>query len=71
MMGEILSKARRFILENARLLERRLFEVHFENLPPAYVGRVVRAYQNPDGGLGHGLESDVRCSEAKHIPSLE
>lgn len=66
-MGEILSKAHRFILENARLLERRLFEVHFENVSPAYVGQVIRAYQNPDGGLGHGLEPDVRCSESQPL----
>lgn len=65
-MGEVFSKAHRFILENARLLERRLFEVHFENVPPFYVGQVVRAYQNPDGGLGHGLEADVRCSESQY-----
>lgn len=66
-MGEVFSKAHRFILENARLLERRLFEVHFENVPPFYVGQVVRAYQNPDGGLGHGLEADVRCSESQSL----
>ena len=66
-MGEVFSKAHRFILENARLLERRLFEVHFENVPPFYVGQVARAYQNPDGGLGHGLEADVRCSESQSL----
>ena len=66
-MAKILSKAHRFILENARLLERRLYEVHFENVSPVYVGRVVRAYQNPDGGLGHALESDVRCSESQSL----
>lgn len=37
-MAKILSKAHRFILENARLLERRLYEVHFENESPVYVG---------------------------------
>lgn len=46
-MEEILSKAHKFILKNARLLERRFFEVHFENVSPIYVGKVVRAYQNP------------------------
>lgn len=66
-MNETLEKARDFILTNARLLERRLFQVHFEGGPPEGVGRVVRAYQNPDGGLGHALEPDVRCPESQPL----
>ncbi|ACL70137.1 hypothetical protein Hore_13860 [Halothermothrix orenii H 168] len=66
-MKEILTNAHKFILTNARLLERRLFEVHFEGLSPNYVGRVVCAYQNSDGGLGHGLEPDVRCPESQPL----
>lgn len=66
-MNEIVEKARRFLLTHARLLERRLFQVHFEGTSPAAIGRVIRAYQNPDGGLGHALEPDVRCSESQPI----
>ncbi len=66
-MNEILEKARHFILTNARLLERRLFEVHFESASPIYVGRIIRAYQNSDGGLGNALEPDVRCFESQPI----
>lgn len=66
-MNEILEKARKFILTHARLLERRLFEVHFEGASPVYVGQVIRAYQNPDGGLGHSLESDIRCPESQPL----
>lgn len=63
-MSESLVKARNFILTHTRLLERRLFEVCFAGASAASVGQVVRAYQNPDGGLGHALEPDVRCPES-------
>jgi len=66
-MNEILAKARNFMLTDARLLERRLFEVRFEGASPASVGQVVRAYQNPDGGLGHAVEPDLRCPESQPL----
>jgi hypothetical protein len=66
-MSETLSRARDFILTHARLLERRLFEVAFAGADPASVGRVVRAYQNEDGGLGHALEPDLRCVESQPL----
>jgi len=66
-MDETLIKARDFILNNARLLERRLFQVHFEGGPPESVGQIIRAYQNSDGGLGHALEPDVRCPESQPL----
>lgn len=66
-MSEIFTKARDFILTNARLLERRLFLVHFEGKSSDCIGQIVRAYQNPDGGLGHALEPDVRCPESQPI----
>ena len=66
-MNEILEKARNFILIHARLLERRLFRVHFDGESSDCVGQIVRAYQNPDGGLGHALEPDIRCPESQPI----
>lgn len=66
-MSEMRVKARTFMLTHARLLERRLFEVHFEGLSPLSVANVVRAYQNDDGGLGHALEPDIRCSESQPL----
>jgi len=66
-MEGVLAKARTFIFTNARLLERRIYEVHFENAPPDCVGQVVRAYQNPDGGLGHALEPDVRYPKSQPL----
>ncbi|AHV99644.1 hypothetical protein [Paenibacillus sabinae] len=66
-MAENLAKARTFMLTHARLLERRLFEVHYEGVSPQSVGNIVRAYQNTDGGLGHALEPDVRCPESQPL----
>ncbi len=66
-MADILAGARDFILANARLLERRLFEVCFEGAKPEAAGRAVRAYLNLDGGLGHALEPDVRCSQSQPL----
>lgn len=66
-MESAIARAREFILTHARLLERRLFEVHFEGADPFYIRQVVRAYQNRDGGLGHALEPDVRCAESQPL----
>ena len=66
-MNEILVKARDFILIHARLLERRLFRVHFDGESSDSVRQIIRAYQNSDGGLGHALEPDIRCPESQPI----
>ena len=60
-------RARSFIYSHARLLERLLFAVRFEEASPESVGRLISAYQNPDGGLGHALEPDVRCPESQPL----
>jgi hypothetical protein len=67
MEDERLKRGRQFIYSEARLLERLLFAVQFEGASPAMVGKLVTAYQNPDGGLGHALESDVRCPESQPL----
>ena len=66
-MNRIFDEAWRFILNHARLLERRLFQVHFAGESPEIIGQIIRAYQNPDGGLGHALEPDVRCTESQPL----
>jgi len=66
-MSDVFSHARSFVLTHARLLERRLFEVHFANASPAAAAQAVRAYRNPDGGLGHALEPDLRCPESQPL----
>lgn len=60
-------RARRFILTEARLLERLLFSVRFEGAAPSAVGRLISAYQNPDGGLGHASEPDIRSPESQPL----
>jgi hypothetical protein len=51
----------RFLLSQARLLERRLFATIFLGAPATGVVATLRGYQNDDGGFGHGLEPDKRC----------
>lgn len=53
--------ADRFLLNQARLLERRLFAAQFLGQPAARVVDALRGYQNDDGGFGHALEPDTRC----------
>lgn len=57
-----LDRARDFILREARLIDRRLFEVWFEGGDPRAVLAALAAYQNADGGFGHALEPDTRSS---------
>ena len=51
-------KAARFIWENGRLLERRLFDYYFRGGSREGVLSAIRAYRNEDGGFGHALEPD-------------
>jgi len=62
-----LSKARDFVLSNARIVERRLFHFHFSGGPKEGVLHAVLAYQNPDGGFGHGLEPDTASPESQPL----
>lgn len=64
------SKARDFILTNARMIERRLFEFHFANGDKNGVFHAVYAYRNPDGGFGHGLEPDTASPESQPLFSI-
>jgi len=52
-------RARAFLLERARPLERRAFEHEFEAAPAWPVLDELARFQNPDGGFGHGLEPDA------------
>ncbi len=55
---EAFSKARNFIMNEARELERALFENVFENGDSSQVIQAVKKYINHDGGAGNALESD-------------
>ncbi len=63
-------KARDFILTNARMIERRLFQFHFENDGPQGVSHAVYAYRNSDGGFGHGMEPDTASPESQPLFSI-
>tara|TARA_R110000868_G_scaffold201291_1_gene448850 strand:+ start:290 stop:1186 length:897 start_codon:yes stop_codon:yes gene_type:complete len=63
-------KAKDFILTNARMIERRLFEFHFENGTTEGVFHAVYAYRNSDGGFGHGMEPDTASPESQPLFSI-
>lgn len=63
-------KARDFILTDARMIERRLFQFHFENGSPEGVFHAVYAYRNEDGGFGHGMEPDTASPESQPLFSI-
>ena len=66
-MVDRFGRARGFLYSYARLLERLLFAVRFEEADASAVVRLISAYQNPDGGLGHTLEPDLRCPESQPL----
>ncbi len=57
--------AERFMLANARLLDRHRSAVLLHGAPVAPVLAALRAYRNPDGGFGHALEPDVRSPDSE------
>jgi hypothetical protein len=54
----LLTNAEEFLWKNARLLERQSFRYHFQQGTREAVLTALKAYQNPDGGFGNGLEPD-------------
>jgi hypothetical protein len=53
-------RARLFLRDQARLLDKALFKYRFENASSQQVIAELGKYQNSDGGFGHGLEPDMR-----------
>lgn len=51
-------KARKFVYRNARPLDLARWQFHFEGGSADAVLRALAAYQNEDGGFGHGIEPD-------------
>ena len=66
-----IAAAHRFVLDHARLLDRRRFDLLFGDVDhwvaAESVMRAVLAYQNPDGGFGNALEPDVRCADSQTV----
>lgn len=63
----VLDRARRFLVREGRLLDRRIFECRFEGGSSRLVLDALRAYRNVDGGFGHALEPDLRAAESQPI----
>ena len=62
-----LEKAESFILNNARLLERRLFDYLFKDGSREAVLSALKAYQNADKGFGNALEPDKRTRSSQPV----
>lgn len=62
-----LAKARHFMQHQARPLEQAIYEYAFESGSDKKVLRELSAFQNQDGGFGHGLEPDLRCKESSAL----
>lgn len=65
----IISRAKDFIYNNARLLDRKRYEYHCKGGSNKEVIDVLRAYQNQDGGFGNALEPDIRCPQSQPVPT--
>lgn len=62
--------AKRFIYDDARLLERHRLAVLFEGAPGRRVLDALRPYRNDDGGWGHALEPDLRGPDSQVSSAL-
>lgn len=63
----ILEKGENFIWENARFLERAMFNYHFYGGSGARILQILKTYQNEDGGFGHALEPDLRTPDSQPL----
>src|SRR3954453_4178470 len=66
-MNTSLARGRDFIIKEGRILEQRLAETVFDGAPATPVVDALRAYQNGDGGFGHGLEPDKLCPDSQPL----
>jgi hypothetical protein len=62
--------AERFVLSNARLLDRHRTAVLLDGAPVELVLDALRAYRNSDGGFGHALEPDIRAPTSEPSSTL-
>ncbi|MBV9805314.1 MAG: hypothetical protein JO130_19100, partial [Solirubrobacterales bacterium] len=62
--------AETFIWSTARLLDRHRYAMLFADGSAEPVQAALAAYQNPDGGFGHGLEPDLRAPGSQPGPTL-
>jgi hypothetical protein len=62
--------AERFVLANARLLDRHRLAVLLHGAPVEPVLAALRPYRNSDGGFGHALEPDIRAPTSEPSATL-
>ncbi|PYZ92265.1 hypothetical protein CR194_15620 [Salipaludibacillus keqinensis] len=60
-------KAVDFIMTYARPLDKKLFEYYFTNGSSISVLNELSRFQNRDGGVGHGMEPDIRMPHSSPI----
>ncbi len=60
-------KAAAALQASARPLDRARYARHFSGGSTADVVAALQAFQNPDGGFGHGLEPDIRLPDSSVI----
>ena len=63
-----LSRARDFVLREARLLDRHRFAHAFDHGAPEPVMATLLSYRNLDGGFGNALEPDIRAAASQPVP---
>lgn len=61
---DALARAQAFVFAEARPLERAIFAYEFEDGTIEAVWEALAVFQNPDGGLGHALEADLRLPDS-------
>ena len=66
-MDVIFERGSNFIWENARLLDRAIFDYHFRNGSAGRILDILATYQNDDGGFGHALEPDLRAPDSQPL----
>jgi hypothetical protein len=63
-MNSVLEKGANYIWQNARVLERAIYEHYLLDGSPDRILSILKIYQNPDGGFGHALEPDLRAPDS-------
>lgn len=69
-MGYSVDRARSFLADSGRLLDRRRFELLTAHGQPAAVLAALAGYRNADGGYGWGLEPDLRDASSQPAGAL-
>lgn len=63
-------RARAFVLDHARPLERALFAHEFEGGSAEAVWHALQVFANADGGFGHALEPDCRAPDSSTLATI-